>query len=563
MPLPSLVAIVGPRWQSPRVASEAAGGPRSGARSSVAQSLALALPLAIALLAAHAAWTWSLHPGIHQVRRGELPGFDSYVYVAMAERPAIFTLPPWGYRLLTPALVHVLPMRTALGFRVVALVSLIATAACLALFLRRLGHGLGGQALGVALFALCPFDGVFLQDPFLVDPLAVAFLAALLLAVESGAGLATLALLALLGTAAKEVVLVVTPFVCWARRDQTGTARALRDAVIVTLPAAAFEAVLRLRWPAAAALPAPRFDAEMGWALTAFTASTTAHWLLFGGIAPIALAGALHPSTRPYLRRYGSALVVLYFLPLAYTPLYPPLLLHLRAELQRYGFFALPLLIPVAIGALAWRPSATPLRPPPQGVARGLDPRLAWALTSTLIALPAILLDPYRRGGVHGRDGPRILALTRQSPRAADALRRGQAVTLDLDAEPFLTAFASRSAEAARWALLAGWETRRGTETGETWMPGTTATVVVPVLASQPVRVVLTLSAPAEVGLRADVGGRRLGAARVGLEPSEAAFSVPAAALARGENVLALTADPPGGLRLHRLTLEPASEAQR
>ncbi|MEO8501488.1 MAG: hypothetical protein ABI565_11280, partial [Vicinamibacteria bacterium] len=31
-----------------------------------------------------------------------LPGFDGYAYAAMAEDPRMFTLAPWGYRILTP-----------------------------------------------------------------------------------------------------------------------------------------------------------------------------------------------------------------------------------------------------------------------------------------------------------------------------------------------------------------------------------------------------------------------------------------------------------------------------
>ena len=33
-----------------------------------------------------------------------LPGFDAHVYVAMAEEPRVFTVGPWGYRILLPSL---------------------------------------------------------------------------------------------------------------------------------------------------------------------------------------------------------------------------------------------------------------------------------------------------------------------------------------------------------------------------------------------------------------------------------------------------------------------------
>ena len=46
-----------------------------------------------------------------------LPAFDGHVYDAMAENPRVFTLAPWGYRLLEPWMVHLLPVSSsARGF---------------------------------------------------------------------------------------------------------------------------------------------------------------------------------------------------------------------------------------------------------------------------------------------------------------------------------------------------------------------------------------------------------------------------------------------------------------
>ncbi len=503
------------------------------------------LLLATLLLAVHSAWVRSQHPETYQLRRGELPGFDPYVYVAMAESPTIFTLPPWGYRILTPVLVHLLPGRTALGFRIVTFGSFVAAAVCLGLLLQRLGHTPAMIVLGVALFTLSPFVGVFLQNPFFVDPAAVALLAALLFAIEAGAGLATLALLTLLGTAAKEVTLALVPFLCWARRDALGRGRVLREAGLVVLPAIAFAIALRIRWPAAVPSPTPQLDAQMLGGLAAVVRRSAGHWLLFGGLMPLALIGLAHASTRAYLRRYGPALAVLFVLPLAYTAFYPILLGHLRAELPRYAVFVLPLLVPVALGAVAWW---WPPSPAPGGASAARAPStkaaaVPWVVMVLLVAAPFFVLDEYRRV-VHERDGKRLLALTRQGPQVAAALARGEKVVLD-EAGPF---------------LVDGWEAESPEGGGRIWMRGRRASLVVPVLGPQDVGVSLSLSAPAaDVTLRATVDGTAVGEARVGRTPATTTLRLPGSALVRGENELTLATETPVTVQLHGVLLEPAS----
>ena len=73
--------------------------------------------------------------------RFSLPAFDAYVHVAMAERPAVFTVAPWGYRILAPATAAALPGNAVQGFRRLAFLSLLAAAVLLFFFLRRVGLG--------------------------------------------------------------------------------------------------------------------------------------------------------------------------------------------------------------------------------------------------------------------------------------------------------------------------------------------------------------------------------------------------------------------------------------
>ncbi|HEY6547888.1 MAG TPA: hypothetical protein VI589_08270, partial [Vicinamibacteria bacterium] len=77
-------------------------------------------------------------PRLRKVDRHHLFGFDAYVYVAMAEDPAFFTVAPWGYRVLSPLLVHAWSSDDVVGgFRRLSLIGLGLSGPLLFLFLRR------------------------------------------------------------------------------------------------------------------------------------------------------------------------------------------------------------------------------------------------------------------------------------------------------------------------------------------------------------------------------------------------------------------------------------------
>ena len=44
---------------------------------------------------------------------------DAHHYLAMSAHPFTFEAAPWGYRILTPLIVHVLPASHELGFEIV------------------------------------------------------------------------------------------------------------------------------------------------------------------------------------------------------------------------------------------------------------------------------------------------------------------------------------------------------------------------------------------------------------------------------------------------------------
>jgi hypothetical protein len=130
----------------------------------------------------------------------------------MAEQPRFFTVAPWGHRILTPWVASALPVRNiARAFRIVTFAALLAAGGLLFLYLRALGHGLPAAVLGALLFALLPPVAECLRYVFLAEPVAVMLQVALLLALQSRAGLGPLCLIAVLGTLAKEFFVLLVP----------------------------------------------------------------------------------------------------------------------------------------------------------------------------------------------------------------------------------------------------------------------------------------------------------------------------------------------------------------
>jgi len=135
-------------------------------------SLGLALLLAAAALAVQYQRT-----ALPYVRydRFDLPAFDPYVYLAMADHPSVFTVAPWGYRVLTPALARALPVgNVARGFRVLAVGALLAAASLLWGLLRRLGLGGWPAVVGPALLCVLPPVAEALRLRMLAEPLTLA-----------------------------------------------------------------------------------------------------------------------------------------------------------------------------------------------------------------------------------------------------------------------------------------------------------------------------------------------------------------------------------------------------
>lgn len=518
----------------------------------------LELVALVALAGAGLALHARLRPvGLAQVRFGALPGYDAYVYVAMAEQPRVFTTPPWGYRLLTPLLVRALPVREGRGFRLVTWGGLGLAAVCLGLFLRRAGFPLALALAGVAAFTLAPPAGVFLANPFLVDPATVALAAALLLAVQAQAGLGTLALLAALGTLSKELTLALLPAVFFARRGARGARGALGDALAVAAPSLLLLASLRA-WTPYAAGPTIGLDARAFAGLGAALAQGGPAWLLFGGLGPLALVGALLPETRPLLGRYGVVLAALLALPFLYTLVFPASSAFLAGELPRYAIYPLLLLLPFALAPLQRlggraRAAAGAAPPASAGATSSTTQRALYGVALGLALIPLVALDTYQRAELEGRVGPRLLDLVRKGRGAAEALAQGRPVTLDAE-ETSASARQDASAYQLGWFFGRGW---RLTPERAVGMLASEAVLLVPLLEPRPLDLELELEAGATAVLAVAINGVHVGRVPAGPGVSSSRLRLPASALFRGDNRLTLAREGAAELRFHGATLRP------
>jgi hypothetical protein len=494
--------------------------------------------------------------------RFTLPAFDAYAYMAMADRPQFFTVAPWGYRVLTPWLVHALPVANeARGFRYVTLGALTLAGALLFLFLRRLGNAPWAAMAGVAAFALAPPLGQAIRNPFLAEPLGIALVTAFLLALEAGAGTLVLVLLAVLAALCKEGLLaILLPLVFFVHLEREGWRRALLAAAIVSAPALGVAAGLPAWWTPHVSASLPRF-APWEAALAALRAWR--EWwvpVLVGGLTAVAALGALRARARPILRRYGWLLVVTFSAPLAaatYTGEGGPGHFF-AADVPRLLIYALPVLIALALVALdRLRPHIGPW-PAPRRLPSALR-AAAGLLALAAAAWPFLFVDRYRRLDLRGaRDGPYVLGFARETLRAAGRLERGQAVFFDPAAQRFKWGESDPGdLSRMRWFLREGWGDLAHYGTGDIVMQRGQATLILPCLRPRDVDLELMTESSEGARLTVAVNGRPLG--ETSPDQGRLVLHVPAGLLLRGDNVVTLASPAgAGGARLLGYGLVPA-----
>jgi hypothetical protein len=469
----------------------------------------------------------------------------------MAEQPRFFTVAPWGHRILTPWVASALPVRNiARAFRIVTVAALLAAGGLLFLYLRALGHGLPAAVLGALLFALLPPVAECLRYVFLVEPVAVMLQVALLLALQSRAGLGPLCLIAVLGTLAKEffVLLVPVALVVGPRPmlPRVGKAAVL---LVVSLGTAV---TLRWWWTPHLSPPLPALSpGTFLLALHRFHDSFPEWWraALLAGVTPLAVIGSFRAAAAPVRS------VALYVAALAFIPPFLNPVTFFPSDVPRLLIYVLPVAIPLAACALLPPASRAPrpdwLRRRGVGIAAG-------ALAAVAALGPLAIVDRYRRADLTGpRDGPYVLVVSREGLRAARRLSRGEEVAFDPAARRFAWGDSHPSQmDRMRWFLREGWGERAHYGTGEVTMHEERASLLLPVLVPADLAASIHVQSPRPQVVDAAVNGRPLASWAVGPDTPPEVLVVPGGSLVRGDNLIILSArDGQPGARLRGVVL--------
>ena len=296
--------------------------------------------LFIAVLVAGAWLVVTSLPLTVPVSADEAPGYDASIYLAMAEAPATFTMPPFGYRIGVPLLARFLPFSLEMNFFLLTLLGLLSTLTLAYVFLRQLDFGHGLALLGLSFVAAAPEVTVYLKNHFLVDPLALALMVGLLVAIERRVSAGPLALLLLVASLFKETAFYVVP-VMYLRLAAPGfvDVRAAWRVLVISSPAIAAAFLLRFAWGGGfQAFPylSPWAGHRRPW--YGGMESYQEIWVgLFGYLVLIAIANAFTASWRDFVRCYlpYAALVIAQLL--------------VPQNSERLLFLAFPVVIPLAL----------------------------------------------------------------------------------------------------------------------------------------------------------------------------------------------------------------------
>ena len=267
-------------------------------------------------------------------------GLDAHIYYAMAEAPATFTMPPFAYRIGGPFLAYLLPFPLEINFFLLTLLGLLATLILAYIFFRQLGYSHLLSLLGMSFVAAAPEVTVFLRNHFLVDPLAIAWMMALLLAIERRVSAGRMALLLLVASLFKETAFFVAP-VMYLRlaTPRLVDARAAWRVLVISSPAIVAALILRFGWGGAVdAFPylSPWGGNRQPWFgnMEAYRAVWSG---LFGYLALVALANAFSERWRGFVRCYWP------YIALVVAQLLVP------QNSERILYFAFPVILPLAL----------------------------------------------------------------------------------------------------------------------------------------------------------------------------------------------------------------------
>jgi len=492
---------------------------------------------------------------VRRFDRYHLPGFDPYVYVAMAEDPAFFTVAPWGYRVLSPLLVNASGAEVVRGFRGLSLLGLGLSGPLLFLFLRRHSSSEPLCLLATGLFFFSPPVDEIFRSFFLAEPLGLPLLLIALLALEADDGpvvpaLAFAAALAL-GALTKEVFVVYLPGLVIAAGVRLGFRRGLLRTGPGALAALFVHWSLRQVWapyPPVGEIALPSLGQLMA-ATVRILAAAGDWWApLFACGFPLAVVGLFLPEGRRLVSRQGALLALALALPFGagvYTGGRFPADHFYTDDVPRLLIYAVPSLFALGLVALGRLVSGSPRHP---SAAPGPTPRAFTAAVAAAsavalllaVALPFTALDRYRRADLRGRtDGRFVLAFCRDSLAFARRLAAGRLVVYDPAGRRFQAGkIDARYLERMRWFLREGWGERPEYGMEEVVMQAGSATVVVPVLEAHDLTLAFDLRAPRPVGVRIAMNGVSLGRVTAGPAPLRLRLGVTGKSLFRGDNRL-------------------------
>jgi hypothetical protein len=470
-----------------------------------------------------------------------LPGFDAHVYVAMAEEPRVFTVGPWGYRILLPAFLgSLLPPRLIVpGFGWAARVSLVLASGLLFIYLRVLGATMRAALLGVlAVMVTAPVDRVF-ANPFLVEPFALVLLLLALIVIEGRAHTAWIALSLLLLSLSKEIWVALLPLVFLGEKPRGPRQAALRT-LQVAAPALCVGLLMRLMWrPQSEASPVGSVPfAFLGVILTNLPGVASDY--LLGGLTLAASLALRGPGARDYLRRNAFTLTPLLFLPL--------LAATYTGEGTADNFFAddvTRLLIYVLPFAAALAVQLDPAHQRPWRFDTGsTSARVAVFLAALFVAAP-LTLDRYSRLDFKtSRDGPYLLGTVRETLRIARRLDRGDEVVFDPAERKFAWGVSPPSElSKLRFFLRKGFGPLAHYGIHDIRMREAAATLIVPALKPGPVKVTLTMDARTSTWVAFFARGVKVGEALIGPQAVSVTVEIPSSALFRGDNPVELRCD--------------------
>lgn len=467
-----------------------------------------------------------------------LPGFDAHVYLAMAEEPRVFTVAPWGYRILLPGLIgSFLPPRLIVpGFEWAARLSLVAVSGLLFIYLRTLGATQRAALPAVLAMMATPSIGAVFANPFLVEPFALALLLFALIAIEARLGLGVTALALLLLSLSKEIWVVLLPLI-FLREMKSGARGAALETLRAAAPALLISALIRAIWAPQTESPA----AAAGWLDTLSHLPgglvEVAPEFLLGGFAFTGLLALYRPAARDFLKDHLLTLGPLLVLPIMAATYSGAgaAASFFTDDVRRLLIYVLPFVAALAVH-LDPGHGRTRTITAPTGANRVIG------VIALLLAISPLALDRYSRVDLSiSRDGPYVLGFARETLKTARRLQRGETVILD-PAERKFAWGVSPSNELARlrFFLRRGFGPVAHYGIHDIRMREATATLIAPLYEARMLRLTLTMDARASAWVSVSAGGRRVGETLVGPHAVKATFEIPAANLFRGDNPIQL-----------------------